>query len=232
MNSQSEQRVICVLGMHRSGTSCLAGSLEEAGVFLGDVQRKNPYNLKGNCEHLKIMELHDDLFAANGGSWDKPPQRVTWSQKHRDLRDEIIHEYHDVPLWGFKDPRTLFALDGWLEVLPTMSFAGTFRHPLAVARSLERRNKFSLEKGFQVWAAYNQRLLGYHCQQGGPIISFDLHEDVYKKKLQKLLLLLGLSLSSSKLVFFEADLRHEENESFQLPVEIQNLYDRLLSVAI
>ncbi len=28
---------IAVLGMHRSGTSCLTGLLEQAGVFLGPV---------------------------------------------------------------------------------------------------------------------------------------------------------------------------------------------------
>jgi hypothetical protein len=60
--------IISVLGMHRSGTSSLVGSLEEAGVFLGNVQRVNPNNPKGNLEHLKIMKLHDDLLAENGGS--------------------------------------------------------------------------------------------------------------------------------------------------------------------
>ena len=29
--------VICILGMHRSGTSSLAGCLQEAGLELGDV---------------------------------------------------------------------------------------------------------------------------------------------------------------------------------------------------
>jgi len=30
---------ILILGMHRSGTSCLAGCLEEAGLYLGDVTK-------------------------------------------------------------------------------------------------------------------------------------------------------------------------------------------------
>jgi hypothetical protein len=227
-----ESRVICVLGMHRSGTSCLAGSLEEAGVYLGEVQRQNPYNLKGNCEHLKIVELHDDLFAASGGSWDDPPQKVVWSEKHKKMRDEIICKYNNVPLWGFKDPRALFTLDGWMEVLPEIMFVGTFRHPLAVACSLERRNKFTLEKGFQVWEAYNQRLLDYYTRQNFPVISFDLEEDAYRKKLTTLLPRLGLSLSADKFVFFEADLRHEQNEVITIPEEIRNLHERLLDIAI
>jgi len=231
MLNSVEQRVICILGMHRSGTSCLAGSLEEAGVYLGDVQRNNPFNLKGNCEHLKIMELHDDLFVANSGSWDNPPQKVIWSEKHRCLRDEIIKEYDNVPLWGFKDPRALFTLDGWLEVLPNMTLVGTFRHPLAVARSLERRNKFTLEKGFQVWIAYNCRLLDIFLQHNFSLISFDLQEDAYKQKLTDLLPRLGLSLSPDKFGFFEADLRHGQNDAFQLPIDVKNLYDKLLEAA-
>lgn len=232
MFSRGEQRVICILGMHRSGTSCLAGSLEEAGVYLGDVQRKNPYNLKGNCEHLKIMELHDDLFATNGGSWDNPPQKVIWSEKHRDLRDQIISEYENISLWGFKDPRALFTLDGWLDVLPGISLVGTFRHPLAVARSLERRNKFTLEKGLRIWAVYNRRLLDFYERSQFPIISFDLQEETYKQKLADLLPLLGLSLVPDRFIFFEADLRNEQSEDFQLPDEIQKLYNRLLELAI
>lgn len=232
MMTRPSQKVICVLGMHRSGTSCLAGSLEEAGVYLGDVQRKNPYNLKGNCEHLKIMELHDDLFASNGGRWDNPPQKVTWSEKHRNLRDEIICEYDKVPLWGFKDPRALFTLDGWMEVLPGITLVGTFRHPLPVAHSLERRNKFTLEKGFQLWAAYNRRLLDCYGRHEFMIISFGLQAEAYKQKLADLLPRLGLSFPSDKLEFFEADLRHGESEELDLPQEIQNLYDRLLEIAV
>lgn len=226
-----ESRVICILGMHRSGTSCLAGSLEEAGVYLGEVQRSNPFNLKGNCEHLKIMELHDDLFAENGGSWDSPPQKVIWSEKHRSMRDRLVREYENVPLWGFKDPRALFALDGWMEVLPDMTLVGTFRHPLAVARSLQERNRFSLEKGLQVWAAYNCRLLDYYDRQNFPIISFDLPADTYRQKLTTLLSKLGLPHLPDKFQFFEADLRHGQSESLEMPPEIRNLYDRLQELA-
>jgi hypothetical protein len=231
MIHKSEHRVISILGMHRSGTSCLTGSLEEAGVYLGNVQRKNPYNLKGNCEHLKIMELHEDLFATNGGSWDNPPDNVKWLDKHRKLRDEIIREYETIPFWGFKDPRVLFALDGWMEVLPDISLIGTFRYPLATARSLERRNQFPLEKGFQIWLAYNTKLLEYYDKKAFPIISFDVDEDVYKHKLTELLPLLGLTAPQESFNFFAAELRNVVDKSYQLPGNVQNLYDRLQKVA-
>src|SRR5205085_1596864 len=84
---------VCVLGMHRSGTSCLAGTLEEAGLYLGEVIRKSPFNPKGNRENPLIMALHEELLSANSGSWDDPPREVVWSDEQRRARDEIIGSY-------------------------------------------------------------------------------------------------------------------------------------------
>lgn len=223
-------RIISVLGMHRSGTSCLAGSLEAAGVFFGDVQRKNPFNLKGNRENLRIMELHDDLFAAHGGSWDAPPERVEWDDRHRRLRDQIIAGYAGSPLWGFKDPRALFVLEGWLEVLPTMEFVGTVRHPLAVARSLQHRNGFPLERGVEIWIRYNRRLLQYHERIGFPVVSFDLDEEPYRQTLVRVFEGLGLPTPGNATLFFEPELRTRAHTSMELSPEARDLYERLQQI--
>ena len=42
-------RVVCILGMHRSGTSCLTGSLQQAGLFLGDCHTWNPLSSCAAC---------------------------------------------------------------------------------------------------------------------------------------------------------------------------------------
>src|SRR3989442_910928 len=60
-------RIIAVLGMHRSGTSCLVGLLEQAGGFPGGVSRKNPANVKGNGEKPRITAVHHELLKVNGG---------------------------------------------------------------------------------------------------------------------------------------------------------------------
>ena len=64
MTSQP-RRVIAILGMHRSGTSCLTGSLQEAGLELGEHHTWNPYNRKGNRENQDFVDLHDAILAAN-----------------------------------------------------------------------------------------------------------------------------------------------------------------------
>ena len=73
------EQILCVLGMHRSGTSCLTGSLEEAGLHMGDIHTWNPHNLKGNRENQKIVDINDQVLASAGAAWDNPPDTdISW----------------------------------------------------------------------------------------------------------------------------------------------------------
>ena len=47
---------VAIVGMHRSGTSCLAGCLEDLGLTLGKVNRAAPHNLKGNNENPRFWD--------------------------------------------------------------------------------------------------------------------------------------------------------------------------------
>jgi hypothetical protein len=235
--------------MHRSGTSCLAGTLEEAGVFLGDVFRKNRHNAKGNRENQRIIQLHDSMLAEHGGSWHAPPTETTWSAWHRQQRDEIIASYRDAPQWGFKDPRTLFTLDGWLEALPRLRLVGIVRNPLAVAESLRARNGFPLEHGLALWTRYNERLLTYQARLEFPLLSFDREDDELRRVLAQALDELALRRqpprhatvsavmrrirpergAASSLTFFDPELRHqrEPSDAVSLPERTAWLYETL-----
>ena len=123
------QRVVAILGMHRSGTSLLAGTLQECGLELGDVNTQAPANDKGNRESWLLIALHEDVLRKAGGFWHRPPtQPVTWTRLHRTVRSLFIEEFLGVPLWGFKDPRLLYVLEGWLEALPALEAVAIFRH--------------------------------------------------------------------------------------------------------
>src|SRR6266576_5199367 len=100
------QRVISVLGMHRSGTSCLAGSLEQQGLFLGEVNTSAPFNRRGNRERFDVMNLQEEILEASGGSWSSPPAVVEWQEEHVERAQRILAEHAGQPVWGFKDPRT------------------------------------------------------------------------------------------------------------------------------
>ena len=223
--------VICILGMHRSGTSSLAGSLEEAGLHLGKIIKKAPNNAKGNRENKRIMDLQDELLAYNGGSWRSPPENVVWTDAHRAARDAILASYKRRDLWGFKDPRTLLTLRFWQEALPRMTFVATFRHPLLVAESLIRRNGGDRERWLALWAEYNQRLLALHAHYGFEVLSFDGPEGAYRSALRRVALALGLS-PPQQLRFFDPRLRHHVAHPLEaMPERVQAIYDALNRIA-
>jgi hypothetical protein len=225
------ERTIIVLGMHRSGTSCLAGILEKAGVFFGAVSRENRHTDQGDFENPRVMGLHDELLEHCGGSWDRPPPEVRWPRRLQGERDRIIARYGHPPLWGFKDPRTLLALEGWSAAPPEAVWVAAFRHPLAVARSLERRNGIPPAQGLDLRMRYNRRLLGLLERKGLPVHSFDLEPDADRQQAARLLRSLGLPAEAAGGGFFDPGLRHSAAADGELPLETAALFRRLQDAA-
>src|SRR5688572_19124011 len=116
--------------MHASGTSWLTGALQQHGLFVGD--RHGEESSHPLRENKYVGDLHNDILAANGGSWDNPPPAVEWTADHYREAKEILARYATHPLWGFKDPRTLLAFEGWKQLLPDIELVGIIRHPLRV----------------------------------------------------------------------------------------------------
>lgn len=227
------QKIIIILGMQRSGTSCLAGILENSGVNLGNVSTYNLFNKKGNRENTKIMKLHDALLQYNDGSWDDPPGSITWPDHLKKERDLIIAEYKEYSTWGFKDPRTVLALDGWLEALPDVTFAATFRHPYLVAQSLYTRDKFPYEKSYAIWKAYNEKLLFYYEKFNFPLVSYDLPRKSYKKKIKELMKRLDIDVKRSAFDFYDKSLKHHDDISDSgIPVDVMEIYRELNRIAL
>ena len=159
--------------MHRSGTSCLAGCLEQAGLFLGEVDTQARHNAKGNRENRNIMDLNDSVLGSVEATWDNPPKSVlNWTSEQIAARDALIARYPSDQKWGFKEPRTLFTLEGWLDAFPKVEIVATFRHPLSAAQSLKFRNGFPIERGLALWKAYNERLLTLSQTQKNAIYLF------------------------------------------------------------
>ncbi len=202
-------RTIAILGMHRSGTSALTGSLEQAGMYIGETNQQSEDNLKGNRESRAIMTLHDDLLARNGGAWDQPPVRnMKWNPVHRVLMRSIIQNFEAEPVWGFKDPRTLLAVNLWLKTIPTLELVGIFRHPFLVADSLIRRNGMSPDTALNLWIIYNRKLAWLAQNKGPfPLLEFSADPEDFNDQLQSLVT--SLKLPTTPLNFFDANLRQQ-----------------------
>jgi hypothetical protein len=143
---------ICVLGMHRSGTSLAAGVLEALGVDLGPSDTMLPTNgvenPRGYFEQRAIRELNDDLLTALGGSWFEPPLDALVPGWERDpalgpLHDRAVELYArtfaSAARPGFKDPRLALTLPFWRLVTGPPDCVVCLRPPAAVEASLRRR---------------------------------------------------------------------------------------------
>jgi hypothetical protein len=225
------ERVISVLGMHRSGTSCLAGSLHRQGMFMGTVTPPRPSNRRGHFESFDVMDLQDELLEASNGAWWGPPDAVEWRPEHYEKARAILAEHAGRPVWGFKDPRTLLTLEGWRRLVPDLQPIGIFRHPLRVARSLNTRDDMRLETGLRLWKDYNERLVRFHTEAPFPIVSFDEEADVLEEKLRRAGEMVGLDAAPGE-AFFTEELRTEPAEGTSLPADVEALYERMRAIAL
>jgi hypothetical protein len=156
---------LLVLGMHRSGTSTVAGLLYHLGAFVGDDQEligANAENPKGFWERADVIRLNDMMLQTQRCSWHNPAGWDTSLPLPEALQAEtrsIVTLMNQHPLWVMKDPRQCLTLPYWLQALETPTCILVHRDPLAVAHSLRKRNRFPLAVGLALWEFYTHRLL-------------------------------------------------------------------------
>lgn len=145
---------VIVLGMHRSGTSLVAGLLERLGVFMGEKRDDNE-------ESIFFQRLNEWLFRQANATWDNPhnfrfidehfkghaisviERHLKGVQRLNYLGIKRFLKYSDIRhidfLWGWKDPRNTFTIDVWKEIFPEANLIHVFRNPVDVAWSLKTR---------------------------------------------------------------------------------------------
>ena len=158
---------VCIVGMHRSGTSLVSRALNILGVDLGPPEamlEANRFNPLGFWEHRDILAVNDELLAALGGTWDRPPLMPTNWHNAPDLdglRDRAVailtRDFGRVPLWGWKDPRSCLTWPFWRSLVPDVRVVLCVRHPVAVARSLEHAMGF--KAALRLWRRYTASVL-------------------------------------------------------------------------
>jgi GT2 family glycosyltransferase len=161
--SLSGSTVAVVVGMHRSGTSAIAGVMRHLGLAFGSrLMEASPDNPRGYWEHLDVVAVHQRLMTALGYDWDDirplPPdfaETEAASSARRDLAAILIRDFAGCAFWGVKDPRLCRLLGLWLPLLDqagaTPGFVLTLRHPLDVAASLEVRDGLSGARALLLW---------------------------------------------------------------------------------
>ena len=154
---------LLVLGMHRSGTSALMGSLGLAGVYLGNnLTPAATDNAKGFFEHDDVWRIHDELFSALGMTsvdirsmpthWESyPTANAAKARLLAVLKEDMAHQ----PLWGIKDPRLCRFFPLWPDVLHALNARPAviiaLRHPAEVVASLMARDHLEPVHALILW---------------------------------------------------------------------------------
>ncbi len=160
----AKQTCVLILGMHRSGTSALTGTLNLLDISLGNelLEPKND-NQKGFFENKSIVEINESILESLGAHWHDvfyvPEALSTLDSSLRDkLKKVIVKEFEGSPLFAIKDPRLASLFPLYESVLNELSIEIKiiipYRNPIEVARSLSNRDKFTQEKAILLWT-YN-----------------------------------------------------------------------------
>jgi len=151
---------VVVLGMHRSGTSSVAGLLARMGVAVGPGEDllRGPDNPKGHYESGRLHGACLRRLAAAGGDWRTPPD-VAPAHAIDAFRREVgalIDEFDVQRPWLVKEPRLCLLVRELLPLLTRPLFVHVVRDPLAVADSLARRDGFGREEALELWERYTR----------------------------------------------------------------------------
>jgi len=251
-----KNKLIVVLGMHRSGTSAVTRGLKVLGVELGDnFIPPAADNEKGFWEDLDLNKLNIELLQFLSQDWHtliSIPRDELKSEKLAAFRLRAIELLNEktklINAFGMKDPRMAKLLPFWQEVFDHCQFEVDYviaiRNPLSVAKSLATRNKIAEEKSHYLWLTHV--LANILDTAGSPkiLVDYDRLMDDPSVEILRIAQALGLEdgidpdeLQKFKREFLEERLRHTryQNEDLMLdpsvPAIVIEVYGTLLQVA-
>lgn len=159
----NKRLAVLILGMHRSGTSAITRMINLLGLDVTtDLMPPASANPTGYWESVELREIHDGMLSSLDSSWDSilaiddsKFETETIARFKTLLIDYIVREFSGSESFVIKDPRMCRLIPLWLDVLNGLNvqikIVLPFRHPLEVAKSLQKREGFCLEKSFLLW---------------------------------------------------------------------------------
>lgn len=251
-------KALCVLGMHRSGTSAFTRGLGALGVFLGETfLPANESNPKGHWEHQGIYDIQSELLKVLFVDYDHPnlllpdkwwTSEILDSAKNR-IKHLVMSEFvrvADVQVWGWKDPRTCITLPIWQAALSEVGIPIDYiimiRNPLDSARSLEKRDGIPLQKALSMWLLYTLSALHYSRGSRRMVVHYDNYLLNWKNTLYTVADWAEIPEPDESILtsfmdnFLEPTLRHHQSslealEGNGVPSMLKRLYELCLDAA-
>jgi hypothetical protein len=254
-SNSSNSKAICILGMHRSGTSTVSRAINLLGGYLGeedDLYGPAPDNPEGYWERKEFVDFNDRLLGKLKRTWDTTlPLPDGWflAEGIRPDREELTrmikNGFSAHSLWAWKDPRVCVLFPMWKSILEELAVelvcVFCVRNPVDVANSLRKRDNIPLDKGFGIWFSHN--ILALQACMGLPtaFVCYDNFLENWEPELRKCAKAIHvawpvdqLPLNDSMSAFIRPSLRHNRSTSKELdlaPAPVKSLYHILNELA-
>ena len=188
--------IVCVLGMHKSGTTLVAETLHHSGVHMADVPEELGYDESNKYERHATQALNRDVLAPVSiptmRAWRRrnagpsaagypdnndsiaivPPSRLR--ARLRDVppdaaRSLVAQLDHAHDHWGFKDPRTCLTYDLWRRVLPDHRIVAVYRpfHEVLTRYRVGWRSPAKLARVVHSYLLHNELLVDHLTARAG-----------------------------------------------------------------
>lgn len=170
---------LIILGMHRSGTSALAGELHHHGVWFGEhfIELIEDVNRKGFYEHRDLVSINQTILTEMQQTWFdcfavkaqleqgfQPSASV--QQQMRELLTS--DEFAGRELCGLKDPRMSLLWPLWREQIQALGHQFQLvvvnREPSKIAYSLYKRDTMPYLHSELLWQGYTLAAFLYASQ--------------------------------------------------------------------
>ena len=230
-----------ISGMHRSGTSLVARLFYEAGVDMGDpanFYRPDMWNPDGYFEQPDIHAINMPLI--NGMFWKFSyfflPSTKTILRRAKP-KAKLIRETaakYDNKL--VKETRFCLTLPAWLEQGTHIErILVCLREPVAVARSIQKRNHTFLAHSFYMWELHNRRLQENSVNIPKWYINYHrlLNPETQFEEFRNAVAFMGYEIEDQKIktllkTVVKPGMNHNPQEDYPYPRYVRELWNELL----
>ena len=232
--------VYFILGVHRSGTSALAGVLNILGLDLGsDLMPATEMNPKGYFENMLTYKINEKILSENNSSWESCHFNIDNISKEKrksyknEIKKFIDEEFRYTKKFVIKDPRICLLFPIWelacLDLGIEIKIILPYRNPIEVANSLKKRNSFSIGKSLILWSHHFLSAEYFSRKYERVFLSFDKLLNDTEKAVEILCSFVELKSKKINLIneFLDKKNKHNniaiENFTNDTPAFLQNL---------
>jgi hypothetical protein len=194
---------VAIMGLHRGGTSAVAGVIHALGFYMGDdLLPPSEHNTRGYFESYRMMKLHTTMMS--GDIWNPDIDVAPYLIEYEDTLVSLkTHEN-----WAVKDPRFCYLLPwlcGYYDKLVIV-----IRSTAHAAASLHARGGHTEREAVKISVAHSRKL--FKASRNFPGDKHYIHYDTLmgnpEFEIKLLAHRLGVECNDAAVSFIDPTLRH------------------------